>query len=401
MLPNELTVASFASYPPDARALVTRDLTILRALPLSFLPLLLREAITYDWKFPVEREELDRQFAYLRSQTAPQLTALMRPFASLTISPDLVAFDWVNDPTQFSEKLSAYLWASHQIDSFRKASVDYVHTFNTAMPPNHPDTPRVSVAVIGQQAKNTGYRLFRKLRPHGVYYQNVDSQAGLTAITNFLGDRVEKHPASFGHWFLDGGAIPDQVAHKAATVSYEALQPSRLILVQKMMETMKPGGGGPELLRTQLAQMRPSDLSLPDAGSNAVLSRFKVNLLTQGSGTQIFSTTFIQWTAREVLRRAQPLTLVARFSPRQRDAAFSSLRAELRAEDPDGSLVDADMAAYYTWLNQARLPGANDARFVVWFEGQNQALIISPSLTPNTSDSSRVTVKDLLTKVMS
>ena len=25
--------------------------------------------------------------------------------------------------------------------------------------------------------------------------------------------------------------------------------------------------------------------------------------------------------------------------------------------DPRGSLIDADMGAYYTWLNQQRLPG--------------------------------------------
>ena len=39
-----------------------------------------------------------------------------------------------------------------------------------------------------------------------------------------------------------------------------------------------------------------------------VLERFKVSLLTEGSGTQIFSTSFAQWAAREALRRAQPLT---------------------------------------------------------------------------------------------
>ena len=324
----------------------------------------------------------------------------MSPFQSLVLSQDLIAFDWVNDPVQFSEKLSAYLWATHQIDNFRKASVDYVHTFNVATPPPTLSAPRIAVAVIGHQAKGTDYRLFRKLRAHGVYYNNVDPGGGLEAIIGLLTSRAQKYPSSFAHWFLDGGNISEGLAQRAATVSYEELQPARLILVQKMIETMKPGGGGPELLRTQLAQIRPADLKLPETGSDAVLSRFKVNLLTQGSGTQIFSTTFIQWTAREVLRRAQPLTLVARFSPRQRDAAFSTLRAELRAQDPEGSLVDADMAAYYTWLNQARLPGANDARFLVWFEGQNQALIISPSLTQNTADSSRLSVHDLLTRVM-
>ena len=41
-----------------------------------------------------------------------------------------------------------------------------------------------------------------------------------------------------------------------------------------------------------------------------MLNRFQLSLLTEGSGTQVFSTTFVQWAAREALRRAQPLTLV-------------------------------------------------------------------------------------------
>lgn len=68
-----------------------------------------------------------------------------------------------------------------------------------------------------------------------------------------------------------------------------------------------------------MARLHPSDLGL-HAGTGAksqdeVLERFELRLLTEGSGTQIFSTVFAQWTAREVLRRAQPLTLLVRFAP--------------------------------------------------------------------------------------
>jgi hypothetical protein len=400
MRPSQLTPKDFSSYPPEARALVTREIGTLRQLPLSFLPLLLRETIAYDWKFPVERRELDAQFEYLRSQTPEQLATLMHPFENLTLGPELVAFDWVNDPVQFSEKLSAYLWATHQMDSFREASVDYVHKLNEST--SHPTlpVPRLSIVLIGRQANGTGHVLFRKLRAHGVYYSNVNAQGGVAAVLECLSTRAQRYSAVFAHWYIDGGAIPRALPATVATVSYEALEPARVSLADKMIKTMQPGGGGPELLRTELAQMRPSDLNLPETGPEAILSRFKVNLLTQGSGTQIFSTTFVQWTAREVLRRAQPLTLVARFAPRQRDAAFSQLRAELREQDPDGALIDADMAAYYTWLNQERLAGANNARFLVWFEGHEQALIAAPSATPNTVDSSRVDIGNLLNKAM-
>ena len=63
-------------------------------------------------------------------------------------------------------------------------------------------------------------------------------------------------------------------------------------------------GMGPEVLRTRLAQLRPADLAF--SSGDEVLDRFRIKMLTEGSGTQIFSTTFAQWTAREALRRAQP-----------------------------------------------------------------------------------------------
>ena len=46
--------------------------------------------------------------------------------------------------------------------------------------------------------------------------------------------------------------------------------------------------------------------------------------------------------------------------------------------DPAGSLVDADMGSYYTYLNQQRLAGAEQSSFLVWFEGHNEAVCHRP-----------------------
>ena len=104
---------------------------------------------------------------------------------------------------------------------------------------------------------------------------------------------------------------------------------------------------------------------------------------TQGSGTQIFSTTFVQWAAREVLRRARPHTLVLRYAPRQAERPMNDLVLASAAEeqlDPHGSLIDADMGAYYTWLNLTRLPGAEKSRFIACHEGGSEAIAIAPTL---------------------
>src|SRR5207342_1767734 len=151
-------------------------------------------------------------------------------------------------------------------------------------------------------------------------------------------------------------------------------------LLDYIQTEIKRPGMGPEELRTHLAKLTPADLGL---SGDPVLGRFQVKCLTEGSGTQIFSTTFAQWAAREALRRAQPWTLVVRFAPRQRQRPMNELLLGERADaelDPDGSLVDGDMGAYYNWLNQQRLPGAEHSGFVAWFEGHKEAVAIGPGI---------------------
>src|SRR5215469_2844282 len=144
MLPNQLTAASFAAYPPEARALAKSRVDLLRQLPLAFLPLLLRELIVYDWKFPAERADLDRQFRYLSN------TSVTAAFSQLKLSRELEQSDWVNSPAVFSEQLSAHLWATHQIDAFRAAATDYVQRATASAPDPPLPAHRLGIAIIGQ-----------------------------------------------------------------------------------------------------------------------------------------------------------------------------------------------------------------------------------------------------------
>src|SRR3954453_22608632 len=98
MTPKDLRREHFEKYPPEAKRLATIQLPLLQKLPLAFLPLLLRELITYDWKFPAERKELDHQFVYLGSMSAEQLRQGMAEFDSLRLPANLADLDWVNTP---------------------------------------------------------------------------------------------------------------------------------------------------------------------------------------------------------------------------------------------------------------------------------------------------------------
>ena len=128
----------------------------------------------------------------------------------------------------------------------------------------------------------------------------------------------------------------------------------------------------------------------------------QLSLLTEGSGTQVFSTTFVQWAAREALRRAQPLTIFARFAPRQRENQMNELLAEHQRKpelDPQGSLIDADMGAYYTWLNQQRLPGEEKSAFLAWFEDHPEAVAIAPGMERGKRSDAPVELAELIARI--
>ncbi len=399
MLPAQLKPEHFTGYPPEAKELVRNHLQTLRQLPLSFLPLFLREAIAYDWKFPAERKELDTQLAYMAGLNAEQLQELMAPFARLRLSPEMERIDWVNEPREFSEQLTAYLWATHQIDAFREAALQFGQKTEAAKQAETASIARLGIAVIGRGAAENHYPLFRKLRRHGVYFSNVQASDGLRAVVEKTALRAEAHPIPFGHWYIEGAAAEEVPSSRITYVSYSSLGPIQEAVVATMRRAVETGTG-PEALRTRLAQLGPQDVGMRDSTKEAaVLNRFKLSMLTEGSGTQLFSTTFVQWTAREALRRAQPVTLLVRFAPRQRERPMNELlaRTEFKPElDPQGSLIDADMGAYYTWINLQRLPAADRSAFLVWFEDHNEAVAVGPTMPRGTESSSRISMRQLL-----
>jgi hypothetical protein len=399
MLPSELKPEDFRAYRPTAKATATEYLPDLQQLPLSFLPFLLKEIISLDWKFPAERDELLQQLVYLKSLSATQRAEEMATFEQLHLSPDLQAFDWINKPGQFLEKLSAQLWATSQMDAFRSASQRYMQDFRTAHPDAAPSLPRLAIVLIGQGVSFTQYPLFRKLRRQGTYFGKVDGSQGVEQVIRLIESRAVSQPVPYAHWFIDGNQI--RVSNPlVALISYSDLGTIRVSLTSKMRQAFE-SRMSPEALRTMLAEITPEDLGMNSTQGDAVLNHFKVTLLTEGSGTQIYSTTFVQWTAREALRRAKPLTLVARFTPRQREAPMNELLNGTfkNTTDPAGSLVDADMGAWYTWISLQRLPGADQSSFLAWFEGHNEAVAVGPSFSKATEDNTPMAFAELLKRV--
>lgn len=397
MLPGELKPDEFHGYPPAARELAEKYLSTLQQLPVSFVPNLLREVIEYDYKFPAERDAIESELASLSALSPEQRKQWFEKFEGITLSSKLEHENWVATPAQFVEQLSAYLWTTHQLDAFRGAAIDYQNRLHAAAPPKPPAIPRLGIAVIGQGVNVPAEPLFRKLRPHGAYFSRVKPENGLQMLLDAVSARAKAHPTPYGHWYIDGGTAAEHDSG-VTCVSYAALAQVRSALLRKIKGELAKPGMGPEELRTYLAQLNPAELGLSEK-DEAVLNRFQVKLLTEGSGTQIFATIFAQWAAREALRRAQPLTVLVRFAPRQRQRPMNELLSGVQegAElDPAGSLVDADIGAYYNWINQQRLPGAEQGLFLAWFENHGEAVVVAPTMPRGTESTTVADLHELL-----
>ena len=400
MLPRDLKPKSFAAYPPQGKALAQKHLDAIRRLPLAFLPSLLRQLMDYDYNFPVERSMVDSELAILNSLSETQRDQWFGGFSDISLSASLENSDWINLPAEFVEQEAAYLWSTHQLDAFRKAALEYGDRLEKQRPPEPVAIQRLGIAVVGQAVTTYEGPLFRNLRKHGTWFTQVNPNRALETLLSTVEERARTNPAAYAHWYVDGGAALPH-SPNVACVSYESLAPVRASLLKKMQADIARPGMGPEELRTLLAHMTPADLDM-DKASDPVLSRFQMKLFTEGSGTQIYSTTFTQWAAREVLRRAQALTLMIRFAPRQRQRPMNELLSSKQGHadiDPAGSLVDADMGAYYHWIDQQRLPGAEHSAFIAWFEGHAGAVAVGPSMPRGVESHSPIEMSKLISLI--
>jgi hypothetical protein len=398
MLPRDLTEAMFHSYPPLGQKRALENLPLLRDLPLVLDAILLRELQGYDASFPRERADIDARLHYLASLSAESRHVLTQSFAGISLSAALVAEDWVHSPHKFEEDLSAHLWASHQLDSFHATSGEFVQKVEDAIPAAAPALPRLVIAVLPPALSKEGYPLFRKLLPGGTLFTHVDAGPdtdGMDAVLERLAQRASHAPQPYAHWYIDGGDPIPSSSNAVCRFSWTSTDFIRSAVLRKVESVIGSGSAGPEMLRSMMADWKPPQPT--SASSDPLINAFVQRVYGEGSGTQIFSTTFVQWSSRELLKRAQPLTLVARFGPRQRQREMNEMFSSTALQmDPEGSAVDADFAAYYTWINLQRLQGSETASFLAWSQHDQCAIAIGPGFPRGTESAASIPITKLL-----
>lgn len=393
MTPDQLQPADFAAYPPLARQFAMEHLALLRRLPLSICPSFLQQIQEFDTLFPAERNALRLQCNTLGQMPPAHLAQLTAPLASITLSSELARQDWVRQPARFVNAQTAFLWSSAQIDAFRNATL----ALFAAIPVPQDTAHRLVVVVLGKDASVDPTRLLRKLRREGVTLNALQHQTAFADIGRLLHAHSSDAADVYAAWYVDGGEPRRELAQAIAhgtSISYPALDGVREHVLTRMKVTLNSGAGGPEQMRAQMHATSVAQSGVEAVTSDPVLQRFYEELFTNSSGPQIFSTSFVQWTGRELARRAQPRTLALRYTPRRQHQDMNTMFADQTPPtlDPQGSLLDAEMGAYYHWIEMGRITAPGKLTVVAWAEDQPLAVIVSPNAPAGVTSSTPMTL---------
>ncbi|WP_212733223.1 hypothetical protein [Terriglobus roseus] len=362
-----------------ARAFANDHLALLRRLPLVLCPSFLQQIQALDTSFPAEIASLRWQSDALQGLSASRFDLLTSPLKAISLSPSLKRADWVGRPAAFVTELTAYLWSSGQMTEFRKATADLF----ASVPPQVDDTHRLVVVILGQEAQVDSKSVLRKLRKQGVFLTAIQNATAPAEIRELLLKHVAQPLGAYASWYVDGGPAHPEIGGNLSGIqllTYPGLASVRDRVLNRMQVDIASPGSGPEHLRDQLAAFTQSDARATDLTGDGVLQRFYTELFTQSSGPQIFSTSFVQWTGRELARRAKPSTLLLRYAPRQRHRGLNELLPGEKAAtvDVQGSLRDAEMGAFYNWIEMKRITAPDKLTFVVWVEGHPLAVVLGP-----------------------
>ena len=194
-------------------------------------------------------------------------------------------------------------------------------------------------------------------------------------------------------WLIDSeaklhGMLSPQSPIPAFSLSFTNLKPLRDKFLAELNKTPK------DIVATDqiIANLRSEawngwGLWPPEVDSQPRLKRFLIDLILSGNGVLIFSNSFVEWTSAEVLRRARPRTIVARFGMRIKPKPFTSIAIFENqqkvstvpdVDDPENSAIDAAILARYAWLAAARYPEQDHTICLCVAEHLDSAYVILP-----------------------
>jgi hypothetical protein len=188
-------------------------------------------------------------------------------------------------------------------------------------------------------------------------------------------------------------------------LSYDRLHSYRDDLTRTLNAKIQSGVESPQAFAAYTRSLRINPAAGALLYADDVLAAFVRDVLLSGNGTLFMNNTFVEWSAVQALRRAQPRILVTRFGVRDKLKPFSSMVmfSQARptdhvavAHDPAGSFIDVEQLSYYVWVNAEKNPAyRRKTLYLLLAEGVEEMLAIGPDLPASTAPSMPARLSDV------
>ncbi len=368
-------------------------------LPLTLRPSVNEQLDEWEMLFPFEQNRLRNFLGGVDSFSTADLNALTAQLRDLEAKMGVARWDFSENSNTLenSELLarSAYYAEWRRAVERLFAAIEARASSTAVAEPEH---GRVIVAVLPASLlvdEQTAWNLWkaqgREVAIQGDARQIFDLLlTGSPGIGELLAERHSNDPADA--WLIDAAAKPGNAIAPAGFLAASCLNFSLLNpLRERFLAELNTIPRDTDTASQTMLEMRQKDWSRwwpTELAGQDRLRNFVVDLYLSGNGALIFSDAFVEWAASEVLRRARPHVLVARFGVRSRPKPFTSIaifedQTKVSTipdtDDPVNSAVDAAILAPYIWLSALRYAEYERALCLCISEHLNSAWVVAPS----------------------
>jgi hypothetical protein len=376
---------------------------LIKKLPVTMRPALNQQFTEWEMLFPYERNRVVTFMKGVETYNPSALDALTAPLWALEDKMGVKHWDFSqsNDTIENASQLarSAY-YAEWRREVLRV--VDAINAAARDAAPAQAESTRLMLIILPGNLPVNPQSVWKQWDPKGheikisggsekLCQLVVQGQPGLDGIATLAARQGTQESSDL--WLIDAearmhGMLSPQAPIPAFSLSFTNLK----LLRDKFLAELNKAPKDIEVTDEIIANIRKEawngwGLWPPEVDSQPQLKRFLIDLMLSGNGVLIFSNSFVEWTAAEVLRRARPRTIVARFGMRIKPKPFTSIAIFENqqkvstvpdVDDPENSAIDASILARYAWLAAARYPEQDHTICLCVAEYLDSAYVILP-----------------------
>ena len=371
-------------------------------LPLTVRPSVNEQLNKWSSLFPYERGQLASFLHGVEGFTPGEFSAAMAPL--VTLEARMGVAHWRFSETSNTMENSGQLARSPYYAEWRQAVQELFKAVNAKARQGaaaEPERGRAIVLVLPASLPVEEHTAFSPWQAHGRRVAiDGDAREFMRLLVDRWSDYRDALSASGASdasdaWVLDGDGPPGQPIHPSSVpgalcLSWAQLDGFRRQFLAEMNVVPRDIHTASDTM-TLLEQRDWSKWWPHELEGQERLKNFVVDTYLSGNGALIFSSAFAQWTSSEVLRRARPRLLVARFGVRNKPKPFTSIALfedQTKVSplpdtpDPENSAIDAAILAHYVGLAAQRYAEYHGAVVVCVAEHLNAAWVVAPPYAP-------------------